>query len=140
VTNRPPKRVVLCVDDNNEVLQSLRRQLRAGLDGAARVELSNNAERAMERLQALVETNRSGLVIVSDWLMPGLRGDQFVKQVREQFGDIPVVVLSGHITIEAKEALSAMPQVVEILPKPWAEGDLLQAVSTGLKAPSIRED
>ena len=47
MTNRAPKKVVLCVDDNDEVLQSLRRQLRAGLDGAARVELSNNAERAL---------------------------------------------------------------------------------------------
>ena len=72
--------------------------------------------------------------------MPGLRGDQFVKQVRDQFGDIPVVVLSGHITIEAREALTVMPQVVDILPKPWTERDLLQAVTTGLKAPSISED
>lgn len=133
MTERKPKQVVLCVDDNLEVLQALRRQLRGGLDGVARVEVASSAEKALDRMEVLAEAGRNGVVIVSDWLMPGLRGDEFVAQIKQRFGEIPVVVLSGHITLEATDILNNLPQVLKILPKPWAGDELLSLVRTGLQ-------
>ena len=140
MTDRKSRKVILCVDDNREVLESLRRQLRGGLDGAARVELANSAERALDRMEVLVDANRAGVVVVSDWLMPGLRGDEFVARLRARFGEIPVVVLSGHITLEASDTLEQMPQVLKILPKPWNGDDLLEVVHAGLLQTRSDED
>lgn len=138
MTDPKLKRVVLCVDDNTEVLQALRRQLRAGLGGAARIELANSAERALERLSHLNADDRAGLVVVSDWLMPGLRGDEFVTELESRFGPIPVIVLSGHITLDARENLGSYPQVLSVMPKPWSEAELLKVVHNGLDLHSPR--
>ena len=133
--------IVLCVDDNEEVLQSLRRELRRGLKGRAKIELCSSAEMALERLEALPEAARVGIVIVSDWLMPNMRGDEFVRAVNQRYGDLPVVVLSGHISGEAAEAMRAMPQVRTIMPKPWPSNALLNQIESTLKlAPTTQDE
>lgn len=118
------KRIILCVDDNVEVLQSLRRELRETLRGEARVQLATSAEAALKQIAAMEVLERLGLIIISDWLMPGMRGDEFVAQLRDEFGEIPVIVLSGHITSDAFSNLEAYDHVRAILPKPWRASDL----------------
>lgn len=131
--------IVLCVDDNEEVLQSLRRELRRGLRGRARIELSNSAAMALKRLGDMSADERVGVVIVSDWLMPGMRGDEFVHQVQRQHGALPVVVLSGHISGEAATAMQALDQVRAIMPKPWRSEDLLSHIEQALALESSEE-
>ena len=72
---------MLCVDDNVEVLQALRRQLRLGLDDATRVEVATDVPLALARLEAIAPKPGEAVIIVSDWLMPGLKGEDLVKAV-----------------------------------------------------------
>lgn len=128
------RRLVLCVDDNPEVLQALRRQLRAGV-GEARIEVAPDATRALERLAALQPAPGESVVIVSDWLMPGMRGEELIHAITARWGPLRVVVLSGHIDPEARARLAALPVVAEIFPKPWAADALLALVRSLLDAP-----
>ena len=133
----PSTRVtVLCVDDNVDVLNALRRQLRAGLGPGTRVLLADHAPLALERLRSLLADGESRIVLISDWLMPGMRGDQFVAEASEASGSLPTVVLSGHITEEATQALQQHPHVLGILPKPWDEDELLALLTSALREPS----
>ena len=124
--------IVLCVDDNEEVLRSLRRELRHGLRGRARSEVLTDAMMALERLEALSEEERVGVVIVSDWLMPHMRGDAFVEEVERRYGVLPVVVLSGHISGEAASAMKELRQVRAVMPKPWSSDELLVEIELAL--------
>jgi two-component system chemotaxis response regulator CheY len=60
---------------------------------------------AADGLEAL-EQLRAGLrpeLILLDLMMPRLDGEQFLKQFRvSRFGDIPVVIMSGHSAAEKK--------------------------------------
>ena len=132
-TAKASRKTVLCVDDNVEVLQALRRQLRASLSGQARIEVATSAEMALARLSELSENEKSTVCIISDWLMPGMRGDEFVAKLAVEHGELPVVVLSGHLTLDAKQSLGAMAQVVTIIPKPWDESALMTSVIEGLE-------
>ncbi len=125
----PPRRIVVCVDDNPEVLQALRRQLRLGLEVSARVEVANDPVQALARLEALAPRPDEAVLILSDWLMPGMRGEELVRAIEARWGGLPTVVLSGHITAESTKALEAMPQVAAILRKPWSSEELLSLVT-----------
>jgi CheY-like chemotaxis protein len=125
----PPRRIVVCVDDNPEVLQALRRQLRLGLEVSARVEVASDPAQALARLEALAPRADEAVLIVSDWLMPGMRGEELVRAIEARWGALATVVLSGHITAESTKALEAMPQVAAILRKPWSSEELLALVT-----------
>lgn len=84
---RPP--TVLIVDDSE-----LDQRLIAGLirtDAALRIEFADNGVDALERMA----TTRPDLVI-TDLVMPQMDGLQLVRAVREQYPDIPVILLTAH--------------------------------------------
>ena len=129
-----PRKIVFCVDDNVDVLNALRRQLRRGLAGKARIEVASGASMALDRMEMLSSQERVAIVIVSDWLMPNMRGDEFIAEVERRFGQLPVLVLSGHITPEAEASMKDKPQVLEVMPKPWPDDLLLKHVHEALES------
>ena len=122
------RRLVLCVDDNPEVLQALRRELRIGLEQSARIEVAADATQALARLEALGPQPGEAVVIVSDWLMPGMRGEDLIEAITARWGPFGTIVLSGHISPEATARLRTMPQVEDVMAKPWASDALLSMV------------
>ena len=57
------------------ILNSLLRQLQAAFGDRYVYETSGNAEEALEIIEELPEEEVGVIVIVSDWLMPGMKGD-----------------------------------------------------------------
>jgi CheY-like chemotaxis protein len=131
------RRLVLCVDDNAEVLQSLRRQLRGAVDDL-RIELASDAAHALDRLEVLAPRPGESVVIVSDWLMPGMRGEALIEAIHARWGPLRTVVLSGHIDPDARTRLEAMPAVACVLPKPWDAQTLVDQVRGLLDAPPLQ--
>ncbi|OAD23176.1 two-component response regulator, partial [Candidatus Thiomargarita nelsonii] len=72
------EQVILCVDDEEMVLNSLEMQLKEQFGDKYIYELAENAEDALEIIEELDEEGTEVLIIVSDWLMPGIKGDEFL--------------------------------------------------------------
>ena len=132
VSRNPDRATVLVVDDNVDVLQALRRQLRHSLGGRARISVSNDAEQALSGLEDMSPEQRARCAIVLDYRLPGMTGADFVAHVRERFGPVPVVFLSGHISDDARREMDAEPMVRGILPKPWDESALAAVLADAL--------
>ncbi|HAA31307.1 MAG TPA: hypothetical protein DCE56_30855, partial [Cyanobacteria bacterium UBA8553] len=64
------KPVILCVDDEKLILESLKRQLRGAFRDAYSYEVAQNADEALELINELNESAMFVIIIVSDWLMP----------------------------------------------------------------------
>ena len=126
------RKIVLCVDDNMEVLKSLRLQLRSGLKHRARIILAVGPDEALSALEVLQPKQSDAILIVSDWLMPNMKGEELIRKIEVRWGELQTIVLSGHITEEAALELSDMSQVLAIMAKPWSGEDLLQLVSRQL--------
>ena len=104
----PSRPKVLLVDDNRfgllarqVILQDLGYEVAVAEDGAA----------ALEHFQACADDAPFD-VVVTDYRMPGLRGDDVVRQVRELAPDVPIVILSGHVKTLALTAESTGADVV----------------------------
>jgi CheY-like chemotaxis protein len=113
---------LLLIDDN--AIQAATRQTilrRAGYFVIAVL----NPERAMEQLRNNDYPDTIDLVI-TDHLMPGMNGAEFVTLLREFAPDLPVLVISG--LAEAEDEYSALG--VDFRMKPLLPENLLATVHT----------
>ena len=82
------------VVDDDEMLRDL---LNSVISPHFPVQLFNSAE---ELLMAL-ESDRPGIVVL-DIGLPGMDGYECCRNIRENYGDLPVMFLSGHDTVDAR--------------------------------------
>jgi len=125
-------KVILCVDDERTVLQSIKTQLKKRLGDHFTVETADHPEEALELLDELVEEDTDVLLIVSDWLMPGMKGDEFLERVHEKFPQIVKVMLTGQADPSAVERAKTNANLFQLLHKPWQEDELIATIQKGL--------
>ena len=126
------RKMILCIDDNLEVLKSLRFQLRQTLMRDIRILLAEGSEDALSTLDALDLSRNDLLLIVSDWLMPNINGEDLINLIENRWGPITTIVLSGHITSEAQERLLSLQQVISVMSKPWDGEALTRLIAKSL--------
>ena len=129
--NLPPREFdvssfrILCVDDEPNILSSLRRMFSlAGLS----VDIATSGAEALKML-----AHQEFHLVLSDMLMPEMNGAELLAQVRAQYPKIMRLMLTG--TIELTDAMSAVSQgqVHQCLTKPWVDEELISAVKLALE-------
>ena len=134
------RKAILCVDDESLILESLREQIENRLGDEYVYETAENADEGMEVIQELVEEGTDVLVIVSDWLMPGKKGDEFLTEVHKKFPGIVKVMLTGQADEKAISNARKNADLHACLFKPWTEDDLVNTISSGLKKLATKEE
>jgi diguanylate cyclase (GGDEF)-like protein/PAS domain S-box-containing protein len=121
---RPPsdprsgERTLLLLDDEDNVLSSLKRLLRRD---SYEIFTATNAQAAFE----ILANHRVG-VIVSDQRMPGTTGVEFLRRVKELYPESVRMVLSGYTDLESVTDAINQGAVYRFLTKPW-DDSLLRA-------------
>jgi CheY-like chemotaxis protein len=126
------KPVILCVDDEIVVLDSLKTQLKKAFDKEYIYEVAESADEALEIIDELDEDEIDILVIVSDWLMPGIKGDEFLIQVHQRFPNIVKVLLTGQADEAAIDRAKTQANLHRCLFKPWTTEELVETIRSGL--------
>jgi CheY-like chemotaxis protein len=127
-----PQPVILCVDDEVVVLDSLKIQLKQEFGDKYLYEVAESADEALEIIDELQEDDIDVLVVVSDWLMPGMKGDEFLIQVHQKFPNILKVMLTGQADQEAIERAHTEAHLHRCLQKPWDGKELIETIKAGL--------
>ncbi|NQU54405.1 MAG: response regulator [Bacteroidetes bacterium] len=126
------KRAIVCVDDESIILESLSEQIENIFGDKYIYESAENAEEGMEIIDELSHENIDVLIIVSDWLMPGKKGDEFLIEVHEKYPNIVKVMLTGQADDSAKENAVRNANLHACLNKPWTAKELESVIRTGL--------
>ncbi len=126
------KPVMLCVDDEAVVLDSLKIQLKKEFGDAYLYEMAESADEALEIIEELYEEDHEIIVIVSDWLMPGMKGDEFLIQVHEKYPNIVKVMLTGQADEDAIERAQTEAHLHRCLYKPWNAKELIETIRSGI--------
>ncbi len=105
---------------------SLRAQLRHWYNDRYTIEIAESAEEGLELTRELIENGEEIAVIVSDWLMPGMKGDEFLIQVHQQYPNITKIMLTGHADPEAVERTRQLTNLKGCINKPWTQEDFYQ--------------
>jgi len=126
------KNVILCVDDEKIILNSLKSQLKREFGNEYTYEVAENAIDAEELIDELVFDGCNILIIVSDWLMPGIKGDEFLIKIHKKYPQIVKIMLTGHASEEAIEKAVVEAHLLKCLAKPWSDEELIQTIKEGL--------
>ena len=110
---------ILVVDDENIVLESCKRVLGDSFE----VVSAKSADAALE----VLGRETVGLILL-DIKMPGKDGISLLKEVKEKWRNIPVIVMSGYATNETVELVSRT-EAATFIAKPFTPVELLEAVA-----------
>ena len=118
------KEKVLLVDDDAMVLAGLKRQLRNQF----------NIDTALSGEEALKQVLENGpyAVIVSDFMMPGMNGIEFLSRVKKSNPDTVRMMLTG--TADMPTAIRAVNEgsIFEFHPKPCPADTLCKAIQSAM--------
>ncbi|MEG3843832.1 response regulator [Microcoleus sp. herbarium14] len=126
------KPVILCVDDERIMLDCLRTQLLSSFGNNYIYEVAEDADEALELIQELTQENHSIVVVISDWLMPGMKGDELLIRIHEQFPKIVKIMLTGQADEVAVNRAKKFANLHCCISKPWSESELLETIKSGL--------
>ena len=105
------KPTVLFVDDEDQILKSLKRGL---LDEPYGKIFALSGKEALEVLE-----KRQVQVIVTDMRMPEMNGLELLKIVKEKYPDIIRMVLSGYTQITTLLTAINQGEIYKYITKPW---------------------
>jgi CheY-like chemotaxis protein len=112
---------ILLVDDEPAILTVL--ELLLNKFGYI-VVLKSNAESAL----FLIREGLNVDLVITDYRMPGMNGVEFVRELRRILPSVPVLMLTGDITVEIEPSLG----VFELINKPVAGKELDRIVKAAL--------
>ena len=108
--SKAPKPRVLCVDDEEFILEGIASNLRKSF----KITTAKSGQEALE----LIEQEETFPIIISDMRMPGMDGAQFLKQARQVSPDSIRILLTGHADLEAAISVVNEGKIFRYLTKP----------------------
>ncbi|WP_250656230.1 response regulator [Alkalimarinus coralli] len=129
------KSFILCVDDDKTILMSLKAQLRYCLGAEFCYEVAESAEEAWEVINDLEESGDSLAVVISDCLMPKVKGDEFLIAVHKKYPKAVKLMLTGHADNDVIARAKSKANLAACLTKPWSKEELVNIINMALEAP-----
>ncbi len=126
------KPTIICVDDEMLVLASLRNYLVQQLGSRYAIELAQSAEEALELLAELATEQTDIPLVVSDQVMPGMKGDELLARIHTQYPKTLKILLTGQASAESVGRAVNEANLYRFIPKPWTEDSLGQAIEDAL--------
>ncbi len=116
---------VLLVDDEANILNALERLL---LDSDLRILRAGNGDEALEILR-----KEPVAVVVSDNLMPGMRGVELLSRVRDSSPDSVRILLTGYADLPTAIEAINRGEVFRFHVKPWVDEEIVRTIEDGVQ-------
>ena len=131
-TNIPAPANLLFVDDEPNILKSLKRLFRSADYNVLL------AENGLQGLQMLSENNVD--LIISDMRMPQMDGAEFLSQAAERWPDTVRILLTGYADIESTVTAVNKGKIYSYCSKPWEDNELKILVNNALEQKRLRDE
>jgi thioredoxin reductase (NADPH) len=113
------KPIILAVDDDPQVIRSLKRDLRSEFKNDYWIISSQSAQEALEALVDLKKRGEEVALLLSDQRMPQMLGVEFLEKAKAYFPDAKRVLLTAYSDTDAAIKAINEVQLDYYLMKPW---------------------
>ena len=128
------KPVILCVDDEQMLLVSLKQQLKHQFGNDYQIETAESGEEALDIVEELFEDNIELPLVISDQLMPGgIKGDELLTQIHAIAPKTLKILLTGQANAEAVGKAVNSANLYRYMSKPWEPTDLNLTVTEAIR-------
>ncbi len=128
------KPVILCVDDEKIVLNGLKEQLKRAMGNDYSIETAEGGEDALEIFEELLEDNYEIPVIIADYIMPDMKGDELLKRIHDISPKTLKIMLTGQASTEGVTNAVNYANLYRYMGKPWQQEDLILTVTEALRS------
>jgi PAS domain S-box-containing protein len=123
---------ILCVDDERNVLLTLRTQLLRHFPDY-RVEIAESGDEVLELVDELLAKGSQIPLIIADQIMPGMKGDELLIELHARHPQMLKVMLTGQAKVEDLGNIVNRGNLYRFIAKPWSEIDLQLTVTEALR-------
>ncbi|GAB4338858.1 MAG: response regulator [Flammeovirgaceae bacterium] len=120
--------VIICVDDEAMILESLRQEVFNAFGYQYDVEIASSGAEAIELLEALMQEGVEVPLVLADYIMPGMKGDEVLEKVHKVTPNTMKIMLTGQASIEGIIYAINHAQLYRYISKPWEKEDLKLAI------------
>lgn len=110
---------IIIVDDDEQVLRAIHRDIRNQYRNTYRVSAANSAGEALELIKELQLKNETVALFISDQRMPEMEGIEFLGKAKEIYPDARTILLTAYSDIEAAIRAINTIRLDHYLLKPW---------------------
>ena len=125
---------LLCVDDDATVLSALRTLLKNTLGTQCQIELAESGQEALEICDELQAEGQIVNVVISDFIMPSMRGDELLVRLHEKFPDMVKIMLTGQSDFAGVKRVINEARLYRFIEKPFNNADLVLTAKAAIEA------
>jgi response regulator RpfG family c-di-GMP phosphodiesterase len=131
--------IIICVDDEKIILDALYSELKANLFEDFDIELAQSGEEALEIIEECIEDNINIPLIISDFIMPGMKGDEFLIQAHKIIPNTNKIMLTGQSSMEGITNAINYANLYRFMSKPWDSSNFMLTINGAIKDFKQRE-
>lgn len=126
--------IILCVDDDTTVLVALRTLLTHVFGKSHPVEIAESGDEALEILEDLQRQGQHLSIIISDFIMPGMRGDELLIELHQRSPKTITIMLTGQSDFDGVKKAINQANLYRFLEKPFNHDDIILTVKSAFQA------
>ena len=126
--------IILCVDDDTTVLVSLRTLLSRVFGTDYLIEIAESGDEALEILDDLEKQNQHISIIISDFIMPGMHGDELLIELHQRSPKTITIMLTGQSDFDGVKKAINQANLYRFLEKPFNHDDIILTVKSAFQA------
>ncbi|ELR72388.1 two-component response regulator [Fulvivirga imtechensis AK7] len=126
------RKVILILDDEPTILDAIKYQVSKTFGGEYEYELAESGEEGLEILEELIEEGLDMLIAISDWLMPGMKGDDFLIELHNRFPNCVKIMVTGQADQQSIDRAFKEANLHKVIYKPWVKEELVDAIRSGV--------
>ncbi|HOX11719.1 MAG TPA: response regulator [Spirochaetia bacterium] len=119
---------ILCVDDEGIILLHLVMLLKRRYGDRYRYERASDAAEGLAVVERLESEGARLSILISDWLMPGISGDEFVRSLHETRPKLRSILVSGKSDEDEIRRLCEEAGLAGFLSKPISSEELFALI------------
>ena len=128
------QKVILCVDDEIIVLDALTEQLHKAFGTEYIIEIAESGEEALDIFDELTEEGMEFPVIIADFIMPIMKGDELLERIHQKSPLSKKIMLTGQASLEGVSNAVNKADLYRYINKPWDKNDMIMTIKEAIKS------
>jgi DNA-binding NtrC family response regulator len=125
--------IILCVDDDKTILTALRDLLDSTIDNNCLIEIAESGQEALEICEELAEEGNEPKVVISDFIMPGMRGDELLVLLHKKYPNMIKIMLTGQSDFTGVIRVINEANLYRLMDKPFKNDDIILTAKSAIE-------
>ena len=126
--------IILCVDDDSTVLNALRSVFAKHFGSELQFEFAESGDEALEIAAEVRAQGREIGLVITDFMMPGMKGDEFLVRLHEASPKTVKIMLTGQSDLTGVKRAINQANLYRFLEKPFLNEDIVLTVRGAVRA------